>query len=214
MSQTNVRLRAEALGLELDGREDTVAEQLAELERGGFRFEAAAGSFELLVRRSAPDYQPPFELIDFTAIVGRQGDGASSAQVMVRLRVGDVVLHTAADADGPVQALDRAIRKALVPHYPALRDVRLVDYRVRTIDAHMGTAARARVFIESASGDERWCTVGCSVDIIEASWQALWDSLELPLLRDRDGHRPRPARRVIGDSSQAPRHSFLHLWGP
>lgn len=214
MSQTNVRIRAEALGLELDGRESIVAERLGELERSGFRFEAAGGSFELLVRRSAPDYRAPFALIDFTAIVGKQGAGASSVQVMARLRVGDVVLHTAGEADGPVQALDRAIRTALVPHYPALRDVRLVDYRVRTIDPHQGTAARARVFIESARGDERWCTVGCSVDIIEASWQALWDSLELPLLRDRDGHHPQPPARPVRAPHQAPHHSFLHLWGP
>ena len=219
----NVHMRAEALGLQLDGRERAVLEHIKELERGGFQFEAAEGSFEMLVRRSAPDYQPPFELLDYTAIVGKQGNAVPCAQVMVRVRVGDVVLHTAADAEGPVQALDRAIRKALVPRYPGLSEVHLVDYKVRIIDAHMGTAARPRVLIESARGEERWSTVGCSCNIIEASWQALRDSLELPILRDRDARpAPRPAapasttRPAVPASTArpAPRHSFLHLWGP
>jgi 2-isopropylmalate synthase len=105
---------------------------------------------------------------------------------MVRVRVGDDVLHTAADADGPVHALDRAIRKALLVYYPELSEVHLVDYKVRVIDTQMGAAAKPRVLMESARGDEHWSTVGCSENIIEASWQALWDSLELPLLRDRD----------------------------
>jgi 2-isopropylmalate synthase len=209
-----VRLRAEALGLELNGREHAVLQSIKELESNGFQFEAADGSFEMLVRRSSPDYQAPFELIDFTAIVLMQGSGPPCAQVMVRVRVGDVVLHTSADAEGPVHALDRAIRKALVPHYPALGDVHLVDYKVRIIDAHMGTAARPRVLIESARGDERWSTVGCSANIIEASWLALWDSLELPILRDREARLARPAARAARVGRPAPRHSFLHLWGP
>src|SRR5690606_12927309 len=108
------------------------------------------------------------------------------AQAMVRLRVGDEVMQTAADGDGPVNALDAAIRKALHAYYPELREVHVVDYKVRIIDAHRGSAAKPRVLMESARGDERWSTVGCSENVIEASWQALWDSLELPLLRDRD----------------------------
>ena len=111
-----------------------------------------------------------------------------AAQAIVRLRVGDEVMHTAAEGDGPVNALDRALRKALVPHYPELDQVRLVDYKVRIVDEHLGTAARPRVILESARGTERWSTVGCSENIIEASWLALWDSLELPLLRN--GARP------------------------
>ena len=92
-------------------------------------------------------------------------------------------MHTAAEGDGPVNALDRAVRKALLPHYPALADVHLVDYKVRIVDEHLGTGARPRVIIESARGAERWSTVGCSENIIEASWQALCDGLELALLR-------------------------------
>lgn len=183
----NVRMRAEALGLDMDGRERSVLQQIKEMESSGFQFEAADGSFEMLVRRSDPGYRPPFELIDYTALVSRQGDSPARVQAMVRLRVGDDVMHTAADGDGPVHALDSAIRKALIPYYPELNDVHLVDFKVRIIDTHMGSAAKPRVLIESARGDERWSTVGCSENIIEASWQALWDSLELPLLRSRDG---------------------------
>lgn len=181
----NVRMRAEALGLRLNGNEREVLQRIKDLESEGFQFEAAEGSFEMLVRRAAEDYHPPFELLDFTVVVERRG-GAERSQAMVKLRVGSEIMHTADEGDGPVNALDGAIRKALLPHYPALAEVRLVDYKVRIVDQHLGTAARPRVLIESACGDERWSTVGCSSNIIEASWQALWDSLELPLLRWRE----------------------------
>jgi 2-isopropylmalate synthase len=179
----NVRMRAESLGLMLNGNESVVLQRIKELESGGFQFEAAEGSFEMLVRRASPDYAPPFELLDFTVIVEKRGGNDMMSQATVKLRVGGEVMHTAAEGDGPVNALDQAIRKALLPHYPELAEVHLVDYKVRIVDEHLGTAAKPRVLIESARGDERWSTVGCSENIIEASWQALWDSLELPLLR-------------------------------
>jgi 2-isopropylmalate synthase len=181
----NVRMRAQELGLELNGNERVVLQRIKELENRGFQFEAAEGSFEMLVRRAAPDYQPPFELLDFTVVVSKHGDGDMTSQAMVKLRVGNEVMHTAAEGVGPVNALDRAIRKALLPHYPELADVQLVDYKVRIVDEHLGTAAKPRVLIESARGEERWSTVGCSENIIEASFMALWDSLELPLARRR-----------------------------
>jgi 2-isopropylmalate synthase len=161
-----------------------VLQRIKELEHRGFQFEAADGSFEMLLRRAVPDYQAPFELLDFTVISEKRGGQKVAAQATVKLRVGGEVVHTAAEGDGPVNALDQALRKALVPRYPGLNDVRLVDYKVRIIDEHLGTAARPRVILESARGTERWSTVGCSENIIEASWLALWDSLELPLLRD------------------------------
>jgi 2-isopropylmalate synthase len=182
----NVRMRAEALGLILNGNERDVLQRIKDLESDGFQFEAAEGSFEMLVRRAAEDYEPPFTLMDFTVIVEKRGGNTNMSQATVKLRVGDEVMHTAAEGDGPVNALDQAIRKALVPHYPELAAVKLVDYKVRIVDEHLGTAAKPRVLIESACGEERWSTVGCSENIIEASWQALWDSLELPLLRRRD----------------------------
>ena len=181
----NVRMRAQELGLELNGNEREVLQRIKELENRGFQFEAAEGSFEMLVRRAAPDYEPPFELLDFTVVVSKHGDRDMISQAMVKLRVGNEVMHTAAEGVGPVNALDRAIRKALLPHYPELADVQLVDYKVRIVDEHLGTAAKPRVLIESARGEERWSTVGCSENIIEASFMALWDSLELPLARRR-----------------------------
>jgi 2-isopropylmalate synthase len=179
----NVRLRAEALGLGEAASDAEVLRRIKDLEHRGFQFEAAEGSFEMLLRRSAPDYRAPFELLDFTVIIEQRGRQTPLSQAMVKLRVGNEVMHTAAEGDGPVNALDRALRKALVPHFPELDEVRLVDYKVRIVDEHLGTAARPRVILESARGADRWSTVGCSENIIEASWLALWDSLELPLLR-------------------------------
>ena len=182
---TTLRDGAQREGLSLSA-EDKV-KIARELDRLGARyFEGAEGSFEMLVRRTAADYEPPFELLNFMVIVEKRGDNAMMSEATVKLRVGDVVMHTAAEGDGPVNALDAAVRKALLPHYPELAGVRLVDYKVRIVDEHLGTAARPRVMIESACGEERWSTVGCSENIIEASWQALWDSLELPLLRARE----------------------------
>ena len=182
----NIRMRADELGLRLDGGEQKLVQRIKELEHRGFQFEAAEGSFEMLVRRSAADYTPPFELLDFTVIVEKRGDHDIASQATVKVRVGGEISHTAAEGDGPVHALDGAIRKALLPHYPLLAEVRLVDYKVRIIDAHRGTAATPRVLIESARGEERWSTIGASQNVIEASYQALWDSLELPLLRARE----------------------------
>jgi 2-isopropylmalate synthase len=179
----NVRMRAEALGLPAGENEAAVLQRIKELEHRGFQFEAADGSFEMLLRRAAPDYRPPFLMEDFTVIVEKRGGEGSRSQATVKMRVGEEWMHTAAEGDGPVNALDRAVRKALLPHFPDLADVHLVDYKVRIVDEHLGTGARPRVVIESARGSERWSTVGCSENIIEASWLALCDGLELALLR-------------------------------
>jgi 2-isopropylmalate synthase len=179
----NVSLRARELGLPASEDELAVLQDIKELEHRGFQFEAAEGSFEMLLRRKDPGYRSPFVVDDFTVIVEKRGGNGIRAQATVKLRVGEEVVHTAAEGDGPVNALDQAVRKALLPHYPALAGVHLVDYKVRIVDQHLGTAARPRVIIESARGTERWSTVGCSENIIEASWLALCDSLELALLR-------------------------------
>jgi 2-isopropylmalate synthase len=125
----------------------------------------------------------------------QQGD-RSRAQARVDLRVGAATWHGVADGQGPVNALDRAARQALRHEYPELAELRLLDYKVRIVDEHLGTAAKPRVLIESAWGRERWTTVGCSENIIEASWQALADALELALTRRRERHPPhlRPPR--------------------
>jgi 2-isopropylmalate synthase len=181
--RNNIKMRAESLGLSIDGNERVILQRIKDLEQQGLQFEAAEGSFEMLIRRNSPGYIAPFTLQDFTVIVQAMADGSMRAQAMVKLTVNGIDMHTAAEGDGPVNALDVAIRKALVPVYPELAGVSLVDYKVRIVDEHLGTAAKPRVLIESACGDERWSTVGCSANILEGSWHALWDALELPLAR-------------------------------
>ena len=205
----NVRLRAAALGFQTGEREGAVLQRIKELEHQGFQFEAAEGSFEMLLRRETPGYRAPFTLEEFTVIVEKRGGDGSRAQATVRLRVGDEMMHTAAEGDGPVNALDRAVRKALLPHYPALADVHLVDYKVRIVDEHLGTGARPRVIIESARGAERWSTVGCSENIIDASWLALCDGLELALLRAPGRSSPAGSPRRYEEQEEpeaAPHH--------
>jgi 2-isopropylmalate synthase len=183
--KSNITYKAEEFGLELDGGSEQtkrVLERIKELENRGFQFEGAEGSVELLLRRSHPDYAAPFELLDFHVLVRGQDDGGMVAEATVKVQVGDEVMHTAADGNGPVNALDAAVRKALLPYYPHLADVHLTDYKVRILDGEAGTAAQTRVLIHSANGHSTWSTVGSSANIIEASWQALVDSLEYALL--------------------------------
>ncbi len=160
-----------------------IAQRVKDLESQGFQYEGAEGSFELLVRRSQPDYRPPFEVLDFLVLVEKRSDKDILAEATVKARVGDQTMHTAAEGVGPVNALDAAMRKALLPFYPELDKVQLIDYKVRIIDEKAATAALTRVLIDASDGERTWTTVGCSVNIIEASFQALLDSLELPLLR-------------------------------
>jgi 2-isopropylmalate synthase len=171
------------LGLEVSKEEARqLVQQIKELESQGFVFEGAEGSVELLLRRNRADYEPPFELIDFMVVVEhRQGRGILS-EATVKVRVGDEVKHTAADGNGPVNALDAALRKALLRFYPELEDIQLEDYKVRILDGESATAAKTRVLIDSTNGRRRWGTVGSSTNIIEASWQALRDSFEYALL--------------------------------
>ena len=157
-------------------------DRIKELESRGFQFEGAEASVELLLRRMQASYAPPFELLGFHVLVESPGGREVTAQATVKLRVGEEIEHTAAEGDGPVNALDIAARKALLPFYPEMADSHLVDYKVRILDSRDGTAAQVRVLIDSAAGGRRWSTVGCSSNIIEASWQALADSLEYALI--------------------------------
>jgi 2-isopropylmalate synthase len=183
--KSNITYKAREFGLELaEGGEQTqqVLHHIKELESRGFQFEGAEGSVELLIRRTHADYTTPFELLDFHVLVRNSDNGNMSAEATVKVRVGDQVIHTAADGNGPVNALDVAVRKALLPFYPCLADVHLMDYKVRTLDGEAGTAARTRVLLTSTNGNRTWSSVGCSANILEASWQALADSLEYALL--------------------------------
>jgi 2-isopropylmalate synthase len=185
--RVNVRVRAAELGLEVQGTEPAVLARIKERESRGYQFEAAEGSFELLVRRSRPGYAPPFEILDVVVIAERRrGHGEMFAEATVKLRIGAHIMHEVAEGDGPVHALDCALRKALEPHYPSLREVRLADYKVRILDPESATGATTRVLIEGARDEERWSTIGVSQNIIEASCEALADNLELHLLRAAD----------------------------
>lgn len=161
-----------------------VVEQVKELEHAGYQFEGAEGSFELLLHRALGQYTPYFELIGFRLVIEKRSPADEPlAEATIKVRVGDRVLHTAADGEGPVNALDNALRKALEEVYPELSRFKLTDYKVRVLDEKAGTAATVRVLIESADNGRRWGTVGVSRNIIEASWQALVDSIEYGLLK-------------------------------
>ncbi len=158
-----------------------VLEEIKHLENEGFVFEGAEASVAIRLHRAQPDYQPIFRLIDFTVMVeDRRGRGQIS-EAMVKLDVDGDVIHTAAEGNGPVNALDLALRKALVPLYPQLADFQLADYKVRILDSNNGTAAITRVLIDTQNGTKRWSTVGAGANIIRASWLALVDSVEYGL---------------------------------
>jgi 2-isopropylmalate synthase len=181
----NVRLRASELGVDAQGSEQQVVGKIKDLESRGYQFEAAEGSFELLVRRAQPTFVAPFEVIDVVVLSDRRRGNEMFAEATVKLKVGDEIVHTVADGTGPVHALAVAFHKALDPLYPLVREIHLADYKVRILDPEAGTGAKTRVLIESARGEERWSTIGVSPNIIEASAAALADALELPLARAR-----------------------------
>ncbi len=158
--------------------------RVQELENEGYQFEAANASFDLLVKKILGTYEPSFELVKYYVTVERRTSGEMVNEASVKLRVGDKVQHVVGEGDGPVNALDAALRKALENLYPAIRDIRLIDYKVRVVNAKAGTAARVRVIIESRDKTSVWGTVGVSENIIEASWQALSDSVEYKLQKD------------------------------
>ena len=164
--------------------ERNVLYQIKELENSGFAFEASEASVALLMRRSQVGYRPPFELIDFTTTVGHSTVRGSLAEARVKIKVGEKIHHEVGEGNGPVNALDRALRKALLPDFPQLERVNLTDYKVRILDGHAATAAEVRVLITSTDGEVSWNTVGASPNIIEASWLALTDSFAYFLHRE------------------------------
>ena len=177
--------KAEEYGVDLDN--ETAVAALAEvkqLEAEGFAFEAAEASMALLLKRMQDDYEPVFELVDFTTWLSHRGDLGDISDASVKVRIDGEVVHTAAEGNGPVNALSLALRKALFAKYPQLETIHLTDYKVRILDGENGTGARVRVLIDFIDdGDEsRWSTVGASTNIIEASWRALADSYEYALL--------------------------------
>jgi len=188
--ESNVLAKAREFGIELrkgDPVTRKILERLKALEYEGYQFEGAEASFELLVKKELGMHKRFFDLLGFRVIVSKRGDdGRPLSEATIMVRVGDRVEHTAALGNGPVNALDNALRKALEKFYPELREVDLVDYKVRVLEARKGTASTTRVLIESSDGTSRWGTVGVSENIIEASWEALVDSIDYKLLKEEE----------------------------
>ena len=184
--RSNIVMKARELGFDLTNTTPELRDMLArikELEHQGYEFEAADGSLALLIRRALTAAPPPF-LVDAYHVSMRRDGAGSVCEAVVKVRVGDESEHRVAEGDGPVNALDAALRAALIRHYRQLKDVHLTDYKVRIIDSTSGTAARTRVLIQSSDGTGEWGTVGVSDNIVEASLQALVDSLEYALVKD------------------------------
>ena len=185
--------KAQERGLDIPTDKKEVKElfdQIKLMESRGFQYENAEASFDLLVHRAKPDYKSPFQLVDFMVLVEnrrrsptKKGREEMLDEAMVKVRVGNEIMHTVAEGNGPINALDQALRKALLVFYPSLAAVKLVDYKVRILEESTGTESQVRVLIESSDGVDDWHTVGSSADIIEASWLALADSLEYWLLK-------------------------------
>ena len=161
-----------------------ILSRVQELENQGYQFEAADASFDLLVKKIMGSYRPFFDLIKYHITVEKRATGQIVTEATVKLKVGDKIEHVVGEGDGPVNALDAALRKSLNNFYPSLKEFHLIDYKVRVVNAGAGTAARVRVIIESRDKHSIWGTVGVSENIIEASWQALVDSVEYKLQKD------------------------------
>jgi len=186
--KSNILWKAQEYGIDLDKETPEarrILETLKRLEDEGYQFEGAEASFELLMERALGNHRPYFELDGYRVTVEtRRDDPEAFAEATVRVRVKGIPEHTAAAGNGPVNALDHALRKALEEFYPNLREMTLLDYKVRILDETKGTAAKTRVLVTSGDGEETWGTVGVAHNIIDASWQALVDSVEYKLRRD------------------------------
>lgn len=183
---SNLLYKARELDIDVntyDADTRKVIKQIKELEQQGFQFEGADASLELLLRKAFSQYQEYFQLKNLKVILEKNEDDTTISEAMVKVAVGEQVFHTAAEGDGPVNALDNSLRKALTEVYPAIDEMHLTDYKVRVLDGNKATAARVRVLIESADKTGKWSTVGVSENIIEASWQALTDSINYMLFK-------------------------------
>jgi 2-isopropylmalate synthase len=181
--------KAQELGLQLEGddaRVGAVLKRLKAREHEGFHYEAADASFDLLLRQELAPHDPFFRLESFRVIVEQREDGHTVVEATIKVHVGDERIISTAEGNGPVNALDSALRQAIVSKYPHLADIELVNYKVRILDETKGTGAVTRVLLDASDGEDSWGSIGVSENIIEASWQALVDSIEFGLLRDAE----------------------------
>ncbi len=186
--KTGILVKAKELDLDLTKetpQTKKILKLIQNLEHQGYYFEAAEASFELLMKRALKKYKKFFDLESFKVVVEKRQGNKLTSEATIKLRVNKIQEHTASEGDGPVNALDSALRKALNRFYPTLAKMHLSDFKVRVLDQKAGTAAKVRVLIQSQDEDDSWWTVGVSENIIEASWQALVDSIEYKLLKDK-----------------------------
>jgi 2-isopropylmalate synthase len=198
-----LQVLARGVGIELnDADAGALTDRIKALEHLGYHFEAADGSFELLLRREAGGYEPLFQLESWRAIVEKRADGRVETEATIKIWVGGERYVRTAEGNGPVNALDRALREALVEIHPHLRDIDLVNFKVRILDETKGTGAVTRVLLDASDGEQVWGSIGVSENVIEASWEALVDSLEYGM--QRDGSRRREAGEVTERSAAKP----------
>jgi 2-isopropylmalate synthase len=176
----------------------SLVEHIKTLEYEGYQFEGADGSLKLLLYHFGKNHEKPFDFQAFRVVVDQSHAGQFISEASVKVKVGGVEEHTVAEGDGPVHALDRAVKKALVRFYPEIEEIHLVDYKVRVLDARQGTAAKVRVLIESRDGQQSWTTIGVSPNLMEASWMAIIDSVLYKLLfASREGKSKKaPGARI------------------
>jgi 2-isopropylmalate synthase len=188
--KSNIEYKSEEMGIDLSANGNDsrkIVDKIKAMEDQGYQFYAAEGSLELLIKKEAGQFEEPFTLESFRVTIEKNRSGPSSSQATIKISVAGVDEITAAEGDGPVNALDNALRKALNKFFPRIKEMGLVDFKVRVIDGSDATAAKVRVKIESRDSREIWSTIGVSEDIIEASWQALVDSFQYKLLKEING---------------------------
>jgi 2-isopropylmalate synthase len=188
--KSNIEFKTREMNIKLGGNgydSKKIVNEVKMLEDKGYQFEAAEGSLELLIKKVTGQFKEPFSLESFRVTIEKDKAGPSSSQATIKISVGDEEEITAAEGDGPVNALDNALRKALNSFFPQISEMKLVDFKVRVIEGTDGTGAKVRVNIDSSDPQEVWSTVGVSENIIEASWQALVDSIQYKLLKDEEG---------------------------
>jgi len=185
--KSNIEYKTKEMDIKLglNGESKKIVNEIKRLEDRGYQFEAAEGSLELLIRKAMNQFKDPFALEYLRVTIEKDKTGSSTSQATIKVSVGDEHEITAAEGDGPVNAMDNALRKALTSFFPEIKDMKLVDFKVMVIEGTEGTGARVRVRIDSGDAHEVWSTVGVSENIIEASWQALVDSIQYKLLKDK-----------------------------
>jgi 2-isopropylmalate synthase len=182
--QSNIRYKAQELGISIPDKSDifkTIVHNIKGLEHEGYLFDGADASFTLILQKELGNFKPYFEVLETKVHIESSINTKNVDQAILKIKVGDEIEHIAADGDGPVNALDKALRKALIHFYPEIKSIKLVDYKVRVLEEKRGTSAKVRVLIESSNGRYTWGTVGVSTNIIEASLRALQDSMNYHL---------------------------------